>query len=240
MRFAASTVLLLVGCQSSGGDDFPVVPGGDDTVITPAADAPYDVASTDGATSLTGRVCVLVDRRNLTSCTTADASGITVGLGTSTAVTATDGSFTIAAPQESNLVWLVTASGFVTTVMPLGTVHLLPFVSSQGYDEALLDNGVILQAGQGSLVTRVLRNGAPAVGVTATVDPPSQYGPLYDGTNPVVWDRDATGTAGVVWFPDVLEGSATLALMPPAAAAPVTLALPIVEGAITFATVGIP
>lgn len=240
MRLVASTALVLMACQSSGSDDsFPIVPGGDDTVITPAPDGPPADGSGDGSGTLTGRVCIVADLRNLTSCTTGDASGITVTLGTSTAITAIDGTFSIPPTSGSNLVWTVSAVGFVPSVVPLGIVHLLPVVTVDRYNEMLLDNGVVLGAGQGSLFTRVVRNDAPAVGVTATVDPPSQYGPLYDSANAIVWDLDATGATAVIWIPDVLQGSTTLTLMPPAAT-PLPVSVLVAEGAITFATVGIP
>ncbi|MBA3455012.1 MAG: hypothetical protein H0T42_18125 [Deltaproteobacteria bacterium] len=240
MRVAASSVLFLMACQSSGsGDRFPVVVGGDDTVITPAPDAPQLVDASDDMTALSGRVCVIADLRNLTSCTTGDASGITVRLGTSMGTTAMDGSFSLPVPQGSNLVWSVTAPGFVPTVVPLGLVHLLPLVSTARYEEMLSDNGVILQAGQGSLFTRVVRNAAPAVGVTATIDPPTLFGALYDGANAFLWDRDATGTSAVVWIPDALQGTATLTLMRPAAT-PLQITLPVVDGSITFVTAAIP
>jgi hypothetical protein len=240
MRLAASTALILAACQSGSGDAFPVATGGgDDTQITPAPDGPPADASGDGAASISGRVCVVADLRNLTSCTTGDASGITVTLGTSTAVTATDGSFTIATPQGSNLVWSASASDLVPTVMPLGIAHLLPIVTAARYNEMLLDNGVILQAGQGSVFARVIRNGAPAAGVTATVDPPSLYGPLYDGSSAILWERDATAAGGVVWIPDAPQGTATLTVTAPAATA-VMVSVPVADGATTFATVAIP
>jgi len=239
MRLAASTALVLMACQSSGSDDsFPIVPGGDDSVITPAPDGPPADVSGDGSGTLAGRVCVVADLRNLTSCTTGDASGITVTLGASTAITATDGTFSISPPPGSNP-WTVSAVGFVPSVVPFGIVHLLPVVTVDRYNEMLLDNGVILSAGQGSLFTRVIRNDAPAVGVTAIVEPPSLYGPLYDGANAILWDLDATGASAVIWIPDVLQGSTTLTLMPPATT-PLPVSFPVVEGAITFATVGIP
>lgn len=239
MRLAA-IALILIACQSSGSDDrFPVVPGGDGTMVTPAPDGPPADSGGDGQTTLTGRVCVVADPRNLTSCTTADASGIAVALGASMAVTASDGSFSITPPQGSTLAWTVTAPGFVPTVMALGTVHLLPLISAVRYNELLLDNGVVLQAGQGSLFLRVVRNAAPLAGVTATVEPPSLFGPLYDGANAFVWDTDATGPAAVVWIPDALQGTATVTLSSPTAT-PLVIAVPVTDGAITFATVGIP
>lgn len=240
MRLAAATTLALIACQSSDSSDrFPIVPGGGGMEVTPAPDGPRAGDGGDGSSTFAGRVCVVADPRNLTSCTTADASGISVALGASMAVTASDGSFSIAPPQSSLLVWTVTSPGFVPTVMPLGTVHLLPLISEARYNEMLLDNGVVVQAGQGSLFVRVVRNALPLAGVTATVEPPSLFGPLYDGANALVWDTDATGSSAVVWIPDALQGTATVTLSPPSST-PLVLSIPVTDGALTFATVGIP
>ncbi len=237
---AASIVLLLAACQSGGDDGFPIAPGGGlPPTITPAPDGPQLDASTDGATSLAARVCVILDPRNPAACATGNAAGIMVTLGTSTATTASDGSFTIAAPTTSNLFWTASAPGFVPTVMPFGTVHLLPILTAERYNDLLLDNGVVLQAGQGSLFVRVVSGSASASGVTATVEPASLFGPLYDGASALIWDRDATGAGGMVWIPDALAGTATLTLANPSTS-PVTLSLPVTEGAITFGTVAIP
>jgi hypothetical protein len=240
MRLAASTALILMACQPGGDDQFPIAPGGGDPpVITPAPDGPPADTGTDGGTTIAGRVCVILDPRNPTMCAIGNASGITVALGTSFAVTAADGSFTIDAPLTSNLLWGVSGVGFVPTVMPLGTVHRLPLISEARYSELLLDNDALVQEGQGSLFLRAVTAGVPAADVTATVEPASVFGPLYDGANLFVWDRDATSTGGMVWIPDALAGTATLVLTGPSTT-PVTVAVPVVEGAITFATLGIP
>lgn len=237
---AASFALLLGACPSGGEDDFPVAPGGGSPpVINPAPDAPELDAGTDGGTALAARVCIVNDPRNPTACALGNAAGITVTLGSSTATTAADGTFTIPAPSTPNPVWTVSAAGFVPTVMRLGTVHVLPVLTTTRYDELLLDNGAVLQAGQGSLFVRVVSGAAPLAGVTATVGPASVFGPLYDGGNALVWDADATAAGGMVWIPDALAGTATLTLTGPASN-PLVVPLPVVEGAITFATVAIP
>ncbi len=240
MRLAASTVLVLAACPAGVDDAFPVAPGGGPPpVITPAPDGPPLDASSDGGTSLVGRVCVIPDPRNPTACALGNAAGLTVTLGASTATTAADGSFTITAPSTSDLVWTVTAAGFVPTVMPFGAVPLIPVLTAERYSDLLLDNGVVLQAGQGSVFVRVVSGGAPAVGVTATVEPPSLFGPLYDGGSALLWDQDATSSGGMVWIPDVLAGTAALTVTGPATN-PVAVSLPVVDGAITFGTAAIP
>ncbi len=240
MKTAATIALVLGACSAGSDDAFPIAPGGGaPPVITPAPDgAPLDASRDDGSV-IAARVCVVTDPRTPGACAVGNAGGIMVTLGPSTATTAMDGSFTIAAPSTSNLVWGVTAAGFVPTVMPLGTVHVLPVLTALRYSELVLDNGAVVQAGQGSLFVRVVSGGASAVGVTATVEPASVFGPLYDGGSAVIWDRDATGGGGMVWIPDVLAGTATLTLTGPSTP-PVTLALPVVEGAITFGTVAVP
>jgi hypothetical protein len=231
MRLAASLALLLVACDSGGDDDFPIAPGGGlGPLITPAPDAPQLDASTDGTTLLVGRVCVIPDPRNPTACAVGNAAGLTVTLGARTATTAIDGSFTIAAPSTSNLVWTVTGPGFVPTVMPFSTVLLLPVMTAARYNDLLLDNGVVVQEGQGSLFARVVSGSTPVAGVTAIIEPASVFGPLYDGASALLWDRDATGAGGMVWIPDAIAGPATLTLTGPS----------ITPGALTFGTVAIP
>lgn len=241
MRLAACTALILAACHAGSDDSFPIITGGGDDGVSRVPDAGGLIdASGDGATSITGRVCIVFDPRNLTSCSTGDASGITVTLGSSTTMTALDGSFTIAIPTGSNLVWTATAADLVPTVMPLGTVHLVPIMTLTRYSEMLLDHGVVLQAGDGSVFARVISGNAPIAGAVATVNPPSIYGPLYDGVSSIVWDQDATGAGGVVWIPDALQGTALLSVTAPAVPMAEVVSLPVTEGAITFATVAIP
>lgn len=236
MRLAACAVLVLVACHPGSDDAFPIVPQGDDSPITPMPDAPRADASGDAVTTISGRVCVVADLRNLTSCANQGADGITVMLGASSAVTMADGSFSLTPPTGSNVAWSLSASGYVTSLMALGTVHLIPAVTTAVYDQALLDNGVILQAGQGSVVGRVVQQGANVAGATVQASPAPTYATLYDGVSSALWDQDATGAFGVFWLTAVAVGTASVVVTPPSMI-PVAVMVPVEDQAITFVTV---
>jgi len=239
MRFAACALVVFGACQGGGDDAFPVIPQGDDSPITPMLDAPPADASGDGATSLAGRACVLADLRNLTSCANQGADGLAVTLGANSALTTADGSFSISAPAGGNVAWNLSAPGYVTSVMALGTVHLIPAVTTVVFDQALLDNGVILQAGQGSVIGRVVQQGANVAGVTAQASPTPGYATFYDGVSAALWDQDATGSFGVFWLTGVAQGSSAIVVTPPSMI-PVAVTVPVVDQAITFVTIELP
>ena len=236
------SLVLLAACKSEG-DDFPIAPGGDDSVISPMIDASVD-APRDGAPGslIDGRVCVLIDPRNHTSCADSGAAGIGVMLGTSSAVTEEDGAFTIVAPPGSNLVWIVGGGGVATSVMAVGAAHLIPVIDVATQEDLLLDNGVITPADQGQVFVRSLRGGLPLAGVTATVTPPGApptFAVRYDGLTPIAWTETATGMFGVAWLPGVPAGTVSVTVTP-SDGTPRTLIVPVLGDANTFATVEIP
>ncbi|MDB4961071.1 MAG: hypothetical protein JWP01_1070 [Myxococcales bacterium] len=242
MRALACVLVVITGCKGGGaGDDFPVISQGDDSEITPQPDAPapLDAPANDGGNTFAGRVCVVLDLRNLTSCRDTGVAGITVQLGTSTGVTLDDGTFTIPRPAGSNLTWAVTGADYVPSIMPLGTVHLIPAVSADLYDDLLDSNGVVLQELQGSVVGRVIQQAAALPGATVAATPPAQYPPLYDGGDSRIWAQNATGARGVFWLVGVPVGTSMVTVTSPSTAT-AALALPIVDGAITFTTVEFP
>jgi hypothetical protein len=241
MRALACAVVMLAACKGGTGDDFPIISQGDDTQILPQPDAALVLdAPNDGATTLTGRVCVVLDLRNLTSCQDTGAAGITVQLGSSTGVTLEDGTFAIARPSGSNLTWSVTGADVVPSIMPLGTVHLIPVVPVVVYDVLLDSNGVVVQELQGSVVGRVIQQALPLVGARVTATPPPQYPPFYDRANdPQIWGQLSTGPAGVFWLVGVPVGTSTITVTSPSTTMAM-LGVPVVDGAITFATVEVP
>jgi hypothetical protein len=208
MRRLACVLLLLASC-SDLPEDYPVGPGG----YGPGGNNRRDAApddSGDGGAMIAGRVCVVDDQRDLETCAVADAGGLTVSLGNRTAITGDDGRFTIATPGGSNLVWRVTGPLHITTVMPFGAVSKIPAVTVATYNEVMSASGVLLSAGQGSLVARVVQGGQPVVGAIAVPDQDLIYDPYYDGNSATDWDQDATGPFGLVWIPGVPVGTVTV------------------------------
>ncbi len=242
MRIAALLVLV-VGCNSDGRD-YPITTGGDDNPIHPMVDgAPVDGVIGDGATMLTGRVCLLTDLRNpvVASCAPTGAANITVQLGSETALTADDGSFMLLPPSGTGLVWRTSGTNLVPSVVPLTTSNLIPMISDVTYLDLQNSNSVIVNSGEGSAFVYVRQAGLALAGVTTTVKAPdaSSFLPLGDTANATNWVQGATGNFGVSWTAGLAAGSPTLVLTPPAGSA-VELVLPIEDGAITFATLAFP
>jgi hypothetical protein len=237
---------LAAGCPSGGeGDDYPIGGGGGGGGVGgPRIDGGTGDGGTDGQPTIRGRVCVLSDLRRLINaapgdCATIGASGLRVSLGGATPVlTAADGSFAIPAQEGTNLAWRVTGTNLITSSVPVSASALLPVVRDVPYGELLSRNSVILLAGEGSIVARILRGGNPATGATAQVVGGESQQTLYDGTDPLVWPALATGTLGVAWLPDNNAGARTLQISQGTTllSVPVT----IVDQAITFVTIALP
>lgn len=239
MRLAA-LLALVAGC-SGGTDDYRVVPGGPSHPSTPMVDAPpADTGTGDGA-ALAGRVCVITDlRKPSTGCLSTGAAGITVTLGTATTLTAADGSFAIAPPQGTGLVWHVGAEDLIPSVIPLTTSTTLPIVTTQTYLDLQNGNTVIVNSGEGSVVLYLVNAGAPLAGGTVTSNPVASYPAMGDQANPTNWVAGETGPLGASWTPGIIAGTTRMTVTPPAGLAVVTIDVPVEDGAITFATVAIP
>jgi hypothetical protein len=213
MKLVALAVpVVLAACQSNG-DDFPLgTGGGGGGVINNGGGGGGDDAGVDGGDAglrLSGRVCVLTDLRKIgdaRACATTDAGGLAVTLGGGTAMTAQDGSFTIAAPQGAGFTWHVTGglndNAVIRSAMAFGTENTIPAVRGVRYEDLLRSNGAGLDDLSGSIVMRLVRGSSalPALQLT-TLDTELVF---YDASNSDVWATTQTGTFGIVWLPDVL------------------------------------
>ncbi|MBX3158777.1 MAG: hypothetical protein KF773_22610 [Deltaproteobacteria bacterium] len=245
MRLLAGGVLAwfvaVAGCHDAL-EHYPVNPGGGPpgTGGPGVPDAPG--VGLDGAPgTITGRVCLLVDLRRLSTCAV-QAPGITVTLGTSVAITAADGTFTIQVPLGSTLVWRVGGANLTTSVIPFSAAApLLPVIRDADYLDLLTSNGVLLSDLQGSVVARLVRNGAPLPGAAVAVAPTTPFPVFYDGNSALVWNQNATGPAGLAWIPGAdatqpLTLAITPALEPPTSAVQVRVE----NQAITFVVIDVP
>src|SRR5688572_9280078 len=170
-----SMLIVLAACKSSmNGDDFPVDPGGGGGIGVKVDAFMPDAPDPDASTQLTGRVCLISDLRGL-ACASTGAGSITVTLGTQTATTSDSGAFTIMTPGGSNLVWRASGVGIVPSVMHFGPSTTIPAVEIDTYGDLLNANSVTLQAGEGSIVARVVRNTTPQAGAVASASPGAQF-----------------------------------------------------------------
>lgn len=235
MRLAVVAVLL-IGCQKF--EDFQPLGSGGGGGVSGRPDAVSD-SETDGPMAVvTGRVCVVQDLRKLTACDATNADDIGVDIGTAHANTGPDGTFMIDLPAGTGLTWKVAHPDYITAISQFGTSLTLNTIRATNFADLLSDNGVILTSGQSSsVVVQVLgRNSAPLVGATAVTSPVAQFQTRYDGSSAAIWDQDSTGAFGVAWLPGTTGTSTALTVTPPTGS-PVTLTLPLVPDAITFATI---
>src|SRR5436190_16339833 len=156
IRSSLLVLLAMSACKtSSDGDDFPVSPGGPGAMGTMVdGPLPADAAVPDSGL-LVGRVCLIRDLRGL-ACAATGVAGVTVTLGTRSAITGDSGTFTMTAPSGSNVVWRTSAAELVSSVMPFGTSTTIPAIAVQDYLDLRLANSVVQQVGQGAIVARLV------------------------------------------------------------------------------------
>jgi hypothetical protein len=210
LLLAIALVAGLAGCRSDI-EHYPINPGGGGSGM---AGPDAAVVSADAPTvAVSGRACLLVDPRDLTTCAASGVGGLTVTLGGETATTGDDGSFTIVQPSSTNLRWQITGSGVVPSVMSFGTVTSIPVVATTTYEDMLAGNTAIVIETSGSVMARATRGGSPAIDVAASTAPEPDSLVYYDqAASPVVWDTIATGTRGTIWVPSVPAGTVTLSV----------------------------
>ncbi len=249
-RLALWTLAVLAaGCPSGGGgdDDYPIGGGGGGGGTSgPRIDAGGGGGGDGGTggTLISGRVCLLSDLRRLINAMTGDcaatgAAGLQVSLGGSMPVlTAADGSFKIPAREGTNLAWQVSGVGLTTSIIPVSTSALLPVIRDTAYLDLLNSNSAIVDQGEGSIIARIIRNGAVVMNATAQVVGGESLQTLYDSTNATVWGTVATGMLGVAWLPDNVAGTRTLRIVQ--GTTQLQVPVTIVDQAITFVTIALP
>ncbi len=238
----ASLLIALAACQGSG-EQRPINPGGGDDQVTTGTDGG---TTTDGptgdGTGIAGRVCLVSDLRNLSTCAATGADGLTVTLGSETATTSADGSFTIGTPGGSSLVWHVSGTGIVPSVMAYSATPLasaVPAVPAVLYESFTLSNGVLINAGEGSVIGRVVHATNAISNATASISPAATYAAFYDGNSASTWNQNSTGTRGVFWIPGAAGGNASVTV-DTAAGDSVAASLAVDGDSITFVVVEVP
>lgn len=235
----AAALLAVGACKTPEGDQ-PVIGGGGSGTgkSKNGPDAAVDAIGDGGM--LFGRVCLVTDARVLTACAATGAGDITVTLGDSAAVTADDGTFAIAPPSVPAGTWGASRTDLMTSVVPFTSSPEIPALSQTTYADLEGNNGVLLSQGVGSVFVQVEMAGAPLAGAAASIAPASQYTPFYDGDSAVVWNQNATGAHGTVWFPGAELGNVSVSVTPAGGSATVLPSVPVADGALTFVVAAIP
>jgi hypothetical protein len=244
MKWSLAFLILALGaCQEDKGSGVPSQPGGPGGS---SGQTRPDAGGGGGDADLliTGRVCLLVDNpQTLSTCAASGVAGLTVALDGATALTADDGTFTIARPSGTvGLVWQVSGTDLVTSVMKFGAMGAMPTLPAMPrvvYEQMIVAVNPPLGAGSGALMTRITRSGFAVSGATVTTRPPTDSITFYDGTSAIDWRTDATGSSGVAWIPSIVPGTAEL-IVTANATDTVFTNIPVVADAITFVFAEIP
>lgn len=249
MRIAYAVLGILAAC----GDETNMFPvgggGGTDGGFGGDGNRPVDARLVDAkvvdaniipvdANVFQGRVCLLTDARQLHNCASTGASGLTVRLGTASAVTQADGTFFIAGQSEGNLVWRVTGPNIKSSYEVLRD-YQIPAMTTTMFTSLRTANNVMEVPGEGSIILEVTRDAVGVSGATASSNPPAFYLPFYDNpSSATIWNRGFTGAEGAVWIPGQDVGTASLTIT--SGAAQQQLTVPVFDDGITFANVIIP
>ncbi len=232
-------LVVATGCKADH-PGFPIVGGGGGGGGTGTPPDSYIVDAPDGgAGTLSGRVCVASDARQLDVCDPTGAGGFTVMLGTATATTADNGDFSIDSQAGTDLVWVVTGTNMTTSLMPFGTVNLIPMLSTSTFNMVELGSGIEPVPGTGNVIAHTVHGGAPLANVVAT-DTDENVSPYYDSaTSPTIWVQNSatgTGSFGDIFLPTLGVATTTVNLTPMGGSAVAIPNVPVAPDAITFIT----
>jgi hypothetical protein len=244
MRTLALALLVVAACSQGDGAMFPLSGGGGGGAGGGGADANHG-DSPSALEVLQGKVCLLTDPRDPTTCSTANALGYLVTLDGRTATTGADGAFKIEAPKSATLTWMVTGSDIAPSLMSLSTSHIIPIMKRDDYLDLENENGVLATAGYGDVFIHVTKANANVATVVAAPTPTPLYSPQYDGATAHVWQVTSTGSFGMIWLAQLASGVGTFAtasttLTPQAGAATTLGNIPVGDGALTWVSVELP
>lgn len=235
---------LLLVCAACGGDDielYPVSPGGGGPSSGAGFGADANEGDGDGGVQITGRVCVITDARTpTTNCKDTGADGLTVTLGTSTAMTMANGDFTIRVISGANNVWRVSGTTIAPSAMTFTSSNTIPALTAQAFSDMAAANNAAV-ASSGSIIAQLRSNNAPLVNATATTSPAPSVIVRYDGADSVNWDQNGTGALGVVWVPGITPtATASLTVTNAAQVSTTFMNIPVFTDTVTWLTANVP
>jgi hypothetical protein len=245
MRSVLICVLLAAAC-SPASTDYPVGVGGGGVGGGGGGrgggpDGGSGSGSGSGSDMIAGRVCLLGDARDFSSCATTGADGITVALpGVTPATTLADGTFVIPRPVGSDLAWSLTGTLIMPSTIGFGASTTIPAITSDAFTTLANNNGVVVDPGQGSILGEILTGGVPAVVATAASTPVGEYPTFYSTALDMDdWPGTVTDTFGTFWFAGMTPGTAALTFTGDGALPETGPTVPVVAGGVTFVTFGL-
>ena len=246
MKRLAVVALVLAGCEGKQLEWYPIEPvAGGCAGGSKMPDAAIDAS--DASSMISGRVCVLgANLRTVSTaaCATTGAENLTVLLGSSSATTTADGSFTLLRPATTTGVyWRVSGAGVVTSLVAFGAkfgtaaMPMLPVFDTVAYEQMVTDNQATSTQG---VIVQVTKGSAVVSGATVAIAPTQDGSIYYDDATDATWDTvNGTGAFGVAWIPSVAGTSAQLTVTSNAMQTVFT-GIPLLTGALTFLTAEIP
>jgi hypothetical protein len=227
-----------VACAACGD-----IPGTDNQVVpapTGSGAGSSGVTTVDAGVLLFGRVCVR-ESLFLATCQT-NLSNVQVAVGTSTVTTAADGTFVVTTPVVgTSPVFTVSGPTLVTTSQALNARAQINVLKQAAFNEMLTLNQVVQPVNTGSVIATVTNPaGIPVSGVTAVSTPMGVLGPFFDGSQPQPWVTNATGAAGIVWFPGIMVGPAELSFNTLTGGEAIVGGVQVINGGITMVETPLP
>ena len=161
-------------------------------------------------------------------------------LGGQTTTTGVDGSFVIAAPSGTNLVWNASGSAIVTSVMSFSLSAQIPAIDVNTSSAMVVKSQATIDSTQGAVIASVLQSNAPAKNANAVVTPGALEPLLYDDdADAETWDASiGTSAHGDIWAPGLAGGSdVSMSIDNGSDTQTINVGpVPVVAGAITFVT----
>jgi hypothetical protein len=212
------------------------MPGGGGNGGTTRFDAATD---NDSGTTVSGQVCLAPDPRSPAVCSSTGAGDLSVTLGTASATTAIDGTFTMDRPASTDVAWNVSGTGIVPSVMAYVEGTKIPAIRTDIYDDMVVAMQATVSSATGAIIVRLAKSSSLVSGAVVTSSPSPDSLVYYDGPSITEWDLDSTGPFGVAWISSIAPGTGTLSI--DTGATPTNVAdIPLVAGAITFVFAEIP
>lgn len=228
---------LVCACDQAG-DMLPIQPGGPGSGATGFVDAAVVV---DASVQILGRVCLLADPRQPTTCASTGAENLLVTLGSEQATTIGDGSFAIMRPTGANLLWSVTGAGIEPSSLRFDGSATIPAISSAVYGDMVVVMNALVLTDTGAIIAQLTRDNAPVAGASVVASPLPQSDIYYDGAGIADWNIDTmTGAFGVVWISAIAAGTASLTFDTGATAPTTVSGITVLAGTITFVFAEIP
>lgn len=242
MRPVVWSLVVLAACNTGTGDDYYVEPGGGGGSFGNTTGAFPDAAPRDGGGTISARVCGLSEILVWDECAATGLDGVMVMVGAASATARADGSFDIANPSGSNLVWRVNGNAQLASLREYPGELVIPSMPLADYQNLAADTNVLVNPQAGTIFAQVIHMGTPVASATASLSGLVDLVHYDDATAPGDFGVDMTHDAGVIWFPNVPVGTAvTFTVTPPAAVGQPVETIVIVEAeTATFATVVIP